>query len=218
MCLRDPFLKTTRTIFDSINKLDWEYFCTDRHVSHRRFTYGNLVTTSPSSKWWGVLESWTNQSPNYSPNHSIRWERRAVCTKGRDVISTSWWLALTRNSSFITRRIADYPTFSDKVRNTLNASVQRACSPEHSRAWQTCYCVKLPCVRRTKSLSDAIKQESYLTLFSRLRSLSLTELTRQITQPTKNGHAPPPIESRKSYQPVNPYCVWTWWVFPCWVK
>ena len=35
-------------------------------------------------------------------------------------------------------------------------------------------------------------------LFSRLRSRSLTELTRQITPPTKNGHAPPPIESRKS--------------------
>ena len=42
-------------------------------------------------------------------------------------------------------------------------------------------------------------------LFSRLRSRSLTDLTRQITPPTKNGHAPPPIESRKSYQSVNPY-------------
>ncbi len=46
--------------------------------SFHRFIYGNLVTTSPSSKWWGsldferhVLQSWTNQSPNYSPNHSI---------------------------------------------------------------------------------------------------------------------------------------------------
>eukprot|EP01114_Cavostelium_apophysatum_P010130 TRINITY_DN2357_c1_g1_i5.p1 TRINITY_DN2357_c1_g1~~TRINITY_DN2357_c1_g1_i5.p1 ORF type:complete len:252 (+),score=49.28 TRINITY_DN2357_c1_g1_i5:180-935(+) len=28
---------------------------------------------------------------------------------------------------------------------------------------------------------------------------SLSELTRQITSPTKNGHAPPPIESRKSF-------------------
>ncbi|KAM4071377.1 hypothetical protein ACB094_11G057900 [Castanea mollissima] len=28
---------------------------------------------------------------------------------------------------------------------------------------------------------------------------------RQITPPTKNGHAPPPIESRKSSQSVNPY-------------
>ena len=111
-----------------------------------------------------------------------------MCTKGRDVISTTWWLALTGNSSFITRRIADYPTFSGKVRNSVNASVQRACSPEHRRAWQTCYCLKLPCVKHTKSLSKAIKQESYLTQFSRLRSLSSTELTRQITPPTKNGH------------------------------
>ncbi|CAL6280658.1 unnamed protein product [Bathycoccus prasinos] len=44
---------------------------------------------------------------------------------------------------------------------------------------------------------------------SRLRSRSLTELTRQITPPTKNGHAPPPIESRKSSQSVNHTYVWT---------
>ncbi|XLT43621.1 hypothetical protein HN873_036225 [Arachis hypogaea] len=43
-----------------------------------------------------------------------------------------------------------------------------------------------------------------------LRSRSLTELTRQIAPPTKNGHAPPHIESRKSSQSVNPYYVWTW--------
>ncbi|XLS74698.1 hypothetical protein HN51_031563, partial [Arachis hypogaea] len=47
------------------------------------------------------------------------------------------------------------------------------------------------------------------SLVSRLRSRSLTELTRQIAPPTKNGHAPPPIESRKSSQSVNPYYVWT---------
>ncbi|KAG9438681.1 hypothetical protein H6P81_021370 [Aristolochia fimbriata] len=35
------------------------------------------------------------------------------------------------------------------------------------------------------------------------------ELTRQIAPPTKSGHAPPPIESRKSSQSVNPYYVWT---------
>ncbi|KAK8547681.1 hypothetical protein V6N13_027294 [Hibiscus sabdariffa] len=32
---------------------------------------------------------------------------------------------------------------------------------------------------------------------------------RQIAPPTMNGHAPPPIESRKSSQSVNPYYVWT---------
>ncbi|XP_061300542.1 basic proline-rich protein-like [Pezoporus flaviventris] len=35
-------------------------------------------------------------------------------------------------------------------------------------------------------------------------SRSLSELTRQIAPPTKNGHAPPPTESRKSSQSVNP--------------
>ena len=40
-------------------------------------------------------------------------------------------------------------------------------------------------------------------LFNRLESRSLSELTRQIAPPTKNGHAPPPTESRKSYQSVN---------------
>lgn len=41
------------------------------------------------------------------------------------------------------------------------------------------------------------RQLTLAQLVSRLRSRSLTELTRQITPPTKNGHAPPPIESRK---------------------
>ena len=42
---------------------------------------------------------------------------------------------------------------------------------------------------------------------SRRESRSLSELTRQITPPTKNGHAPPPTESRKNSQSVNPHCV-----------
>ena len=58
----------------------------------------------------------------------------------------------------------------------------------------------------------------FTLLFNRLWSRSLSELTRQINPPTKNGHAPPPIESRKSFQSVNHYYVWTWWVSPCWVK
>jgi hypothetical protein len=47
-------------------------------------------------------------------------------------------------------------------------------------------------------------------ILSRRRSRSLTELTRQVTPPTKNGHAPPPIQSRKSSQSVNPWHVLTW--------
>jgi len=58
----------------------------------------------------------------------------------------------------------------------------------------------------------------FFPLFNRLRSRSLTELTRQITPPTQNGHAPPITKSWKSYQSVNPNHVLTWWVFPCWVK
>ena len=27
-----------------------------------------------------------------------------------------------------------------------------------------------------------------------------------------------PVESRKSYQPVSPCCVLTWWVFQCWCE
>ena len=61
-------------------------------------------------------------------------------------------------------------------------------------------------------------EDSLAPLFSRLRSRSLTELTRQITPPTKNGHAPPPTESRKSSQSVNHSCVRAGQVVPCWVK
>lgn len=49
-------------------------------------------------------------------------------------------------------------------------------------------------------------------LINRFQSRSLPELTWQITPPTQNGHAPPPKESRKSSQSVNPYYIWTWWV------
>ncbi|XP_003367792.1 conserved hypothetical protein, partial [Trichinella spiralis] len=40
-----------------------------------------------------------------------------------------------------------------------------------------------------------------------VESRSLSELTRQIAPPTKNGHAPLPTESRKSCQSVNPSSV-----------
>ena len=49
-----------------------------------------------------------------------------------------------------------------------------------------------------------------MQLFSRSMSRSLTELTRQTTSPTENGHAPPPIRSwRKRTDSVNPCYVWT---------
>ena len=49
-----------------------------------------------------------------------------------------------------------------------------------------------------------------VSVYACVRACGLTELTRHITPPTKNGHAPPPIESRKSSQSVNPPRVWTW--------
>ena len=59
-------------------------------------------------------------------------------------------------------------------------------------------------------LFEGQERMMFMYLFSRLRSRSLSELTRQITPRTKNGHAPPPSKSRKSYQSVNPSTVWTW--------
>ncbi|KAL1228235.1 Twisted gastrulation protein [Trichinella spiralis] len=50
-------------------------------------------------------------------------------------------------------------------------------------------------------------KNTILSLFNRVESRSLSELTRQIAPPTKNGHAPLPTESRKSCQSVNPSSV-----------
>ena len=51
--------------------------------------------------------------------------------------------------------------------------------------------------------------DSWSMKTSLAKSCSLTELTRQITPPTKNGHAPAQIESRKNYQSINFFYVWT---------
>jgi len=67
------------------------------------------------------------------------------------------------------------------------------------------------CVRSPKETRGPLRTErspfvrivSSGELVSRLESRSLSELTRQITPPTRNGHAPPPTASRKVCQPVN---------------
>jgi serine/threonine protein kinase len=46
--------------------------------------------------------------------------------------------------------------------------------------------------------SSPSTSEAATSWVSRLRSRSLSQLSRQITPPTKNGHAPPPEKSRKS--------------------
>ncbi|XP_003368260.1 conserved hypothetical protein, partial [Trichinella spiralis] len=50
-------------------------------------------------------------------------------------------------------------------------------------------------------------KNTILSICNRVESRSLSELTRQIAPPTKNGHAPLPTESRKSCQSVNPSSV-----------
>ena len=54
------------------------------------------------------------------------------------------------------------------------------------------------------------RRPGFTRLVSRTESRSLSELTRQIAPPTKNGHAPPPTESRKSSQSVNLSGVRAW--------
>ena len=70
--------------------------------------------------------------------------------------------------------------------------------------------VRLAAASPSKKSSPAQQQGETRELFSRTESRSLSELTRQITPPTKNGHAPPPTESRKSSQSVNPSGVRAW--------
>ncbi len=88
--------------------------------------------------------------------------------------------------------------FRTSEKQTRLISVARV-RPEHLRASQTCYCLKLPSAKHRSSVSIRVPYKSTARTTNTLRSRSLTELTRQITPPTKNGHAPPPIESRKSF-------------------
>ncbi len=52
-------------------------------------------------------------------------------------------------------------------------------------------------VSRTNEVKSLHPFRRSALLFNRMWSRSLSELTRQITPPTKNGHAPPPIEIKK---------------------
>jgi len=50
----------------------------------------------------------------------------------------------------------------------------------------------------------------FLALHCMHACMLLGWLTTAATPPTKNGHAPPPTESRKSFQSVNPSGVRAW--------
>jgi hypothetical protein len=152
-----------------------------------------------------------------------------VCTKGRDVINTSWWLVFTGNSSFkgnnfkpqsqSWRSFMGLPSSLEQGKlHALSFSVARV-RPRTSKGITDLLLLrfvvlKAPCP--SKKLYMMWRWTSLL--FNRLESRSLSELTRQIAPPTKNGHAPPSTESRKSSQSVNPFSVRAGWVSPCWVK
>ncbi len=133
-----------------------------------------------------------------------------MCTKGRDVISASWWLALTRNSSL---KINNYNNLSP-ARYALKRLPR---PPSQGCKLDARISVARVRPRTSKGITDLLLPrtsfgfeptvplrsthigKAYVELFSRSRSRSLTQLSRQITPPTKNGHAPPPIESRKNF-------------------
>ena len=64
-----------------------------------------------------VTEKLNQRSPNFSKGLSPG-QRRAVCTKGRDVINASWWLALTWNSAF-TENNCNFRSQSRQIFNGL---------------------------------------------------------------------------------------------------
>ena len=64
--------------------------------------------------------------------------------------------------------------------------------------------------RHVGASPGALSSETILTPTGQLGSRPLTESTKQITPPTKSGHAPPFRGSRKNTQSVNPHPVRIW--------
>lgn len=65
-----------------------------------------------------------------------------------------------------------------------------------------------PC--RPKPNKRLLSEKTILASTGQLGSRPLTESTKQITPPTKSGHAPPFKGSRKNTQSVNPHPVRIW--------
>ncbi len=94
----------------------------------------------------------------------------------------------------------DYPDLPAKVELLFECNSVARVRPRTSKGITDLLLPQTSLRLHTESPSKKLTQSRGLSqLFSRLRSRSLTELTRQITPPTKNGHAPPPIESRKNF-------------------
>ena len=98
-------------------------------------------------------------------------------------------------------------SFRTRSRHDDSFSVARV-RPRTSKGITDLLLLNLAWLNATCPSKKLAPTKSIGELVNRLESRSLSELTRQIAPPTKNGHAPPPTESRKSYQSVNPYGVW----------
>ncbi len=77
------------------------------------------------------------------------------------------------------------------------------------------HCLKLPCALDTHivpltSNQIRITPESFLQ--------AEVSLVNEIVQTTSRHQLRTPTEPRKSFQSVNPNCIWALWVFPFWVK
>ena len=94
------FARFFQTALTSQNELNNDHF--------RRFTRRHLIMTFTCSEHscLGAFRSNMGEkilprpSPNTSLKRSFGSSHEQVCTKGRDVINTSLWLVLTRNSWF----------------------------------------------------------------------------------------------------------------------
>ncbi|KAL7475850.1 hypothetical protein ACHAW6_001746 [Cyclotella cf. meneghiniana] len=71
-------------------------------------------------------------------------------------------------------------------------------------------CISVACVhpRTSQGITNLLLLPSSF-IFRQWSCLPM-DLSREITPPTKNDHATPPIESRKNSQSVNSHYVCTW--------
>ena len=134
-----------------------------------------------------------------------------MCTKSRDVFNKCLWPVFTRNSS-LNKKNCNHLSPARSILMTPDIllsvgkqfwliSVDRL-RPRTSKA--ITYLLLPYNFHGLENTGSPTKKtvkykKKFYRLFSRPRSRSLTELTWQITPPTKNGHAPPPIESRKIF-------------------
>ena len=159
-------------------------------------------------------------APIHSPTHSIgRSDGRCVQRAGTYSVCVSdiHLLGIPGLYGIISKRNSIYRTilrfhgpFWAMLPKLLYSSIVARALPRTSKGITDL--LLLPSSSNLCKASPYKKQWFYVKIvpFIMWKSRSLTELTRQIISPTKNGHAPPPIGSRKNYQSVNNIYVWIW--------